>query len=262
MLSAEVLPDGSRIRWVELAGVEPTLVFVHGLGASSPPYYGSVAARLEFAGRRRLLVDLLGFGISDRPDGLGYTLEDHADTLATALGAAGVETADLVAHSMGGAVAITLAARHPELVARLVLVDSNLDPLDPSAPAGSSRIASYSEAEFVEHGWAETLDRVGPHWAATMRLSGPVALHRTAVGLARGTRPTMRENLLALTVPRTFLYPEGDGPGAEDALEAGGVELVAVPGAGHNIMLDAPDAFTDAVVEATAPGRQQLATPA
>ncbi|MFC7722787.1 hypothetical protein [Nonomuraea recticatena] len=37
MHSAQVLPDGSRIRWVEIAGVEPTLVFVHGLGASSAP---------------------------------------------------------------------------------------------------------------------------------------------------------------------------------------------------------------------------------
>jgi len=243
MLSAEVLPDGSRIRWVELAGDEPALVFVHGLGASSAPYFGSVAARPEFAGRRRLLVDLLGFGISDRPEGFAYTLEDHADVLAAALRAADVRAADLVAHSLGGAVAITLAVRHPSLVNRLVLVDSNLDPLDPSASAGSSRIADYTEAEFLARGWAETLARVGPHWASTMRLSGPHALYRTAVHLARATRPTMRENLHALTVPRIFLHPEGDGPGGEAALTAAGVSLIPIPDTGHNIMLDNPDAF-------------------
>ncbi|TWD81228.1 pimeloyl-ACP methyl ester carboxylesterase [Kribbella amoyensis] len=251
MQSAEVLPDGSRIRWVELAGDGPPLVFVHGLGASSPAYYGSVAGRPEFAGRRRLLVDLLGFGISDRPEDFGYTLEDHADALATALRTAGTGGADLVAHSMGGAVAITLAVRHPDLVKRLVLVDANLDPLTPGTGVGSSRIAGYTETEFVDRGWAETLDRVGAHWAATMRLSGRVALYRTAVHLVRGTSPSMRDHLHALGVPRTFLHPVDDAPGGEEALAKAGVRLVPVE-SGHNVMLDNPDAFTAAVVAATA----------
>jgi pimeloyl-ACP methyl ester carboxylesterase len=128
MHSAQVLPDGSRIRWVEIAGVEPTLVFVHGLGASSAPYFAPVAAHPALAGRRSLMIDMLGFGISDRPTGLAYTLEEHADALAVALEQAAVGAADIVAHSMGGAVAITLAARHPHLVGRLVLADANLDP--------------------------------------------------------------------------------------------------------------------------------------
>lgn len=252
MRSAIVTPEGDRIRWVELPGEEPSRVYVHGLGATSPAYFSEVAVHPLLAGRRSLLVDLLGHGHSDRPTGFDYTLESHADALANALTCAGVHGAELVAHSMGGSVAIVLAARHPHLVSRLVLVDANLDPL-PRRPVsgGSSGIAAYSEEDFLAGGWREVRDRVSAHWWATMRLAGLEALHRSAVHLTRGSVPVMRELLLGLEIPRTFLLPEADGPlpGA-DALTQAGVDVVAVPDCGHNIMLDNPEAFARATAAA------------
>ncbi|MFD7234317.1 alpha/beta fold hydrolase [Streptomyces syringium] len=254
MRSATVTADDDRIRWVELPGREPTRVYVHGLGATSAPYFAEVAVHPALAGHRSLLIDLLGHGISDRPTDFDYSLESHADALATALTAAGVDGAELIAHSMGGSVAIVLAARHPRLVSRLVLVDANLDPL-PRTPGsgGSSGIAAYSEQEFLTDGWQEIRDRVGAHWWSTMRLAGREALHRSATQLIRGTVPTMRELLLGLEIPRTCLLPEADGPlpGA-DALAAAGVSVVPVPDCGHNIMLDNPQAFARATATALA----------
>ena len=110
MRGAQVRPDGTTIRWVELPGIEPTRVYLHGLGATSPAYYATVATNPALAGRRSLLLDLLGHGISDRPADASYTLEEHADLLAVALTAAEVSAAEVIAHSMGGAVAIVLAA--------------------------------------------------------------------------------------------------------------------------------------------------------
>ncbi|MBL1087827.1 MULTISPECIES: alpha/beta fold hydrolase [Streptomyces] len=255
MHSAVVTPGGDRMRWVELPGAEPCRVYVHGLGAASLPYFTEVAVHPQLAGRRSLLVDLLGHGISDRPTDFDYTLEAHADALAAALEAAGVAGAELIAHSMGGSVAIVLAARHPRLVSRLVLVDANLDPLTPAPGTGGSRgIAAYSEEEFLARGWAEVGERAGPHWWSTMRLAGREALHRSATHLVRGTSPTMRELLLKLAVPRTCLLPEADGPlpGA-DALVRAGVQVVAVPDCGHNIMLDNPAGFVRATAAALTP---------
>ncbi|MET9319038.1 alpha/beta hydrolase [Streptomyces sp. NPDC003038] len=268
MRSAVVTPEGDRIRWVELpgseqeeqeekergVGTEPVRVYVHGLGATSPAYFAATATHPLLAGRRSLLVDLLGHGHSDRPETFDYTLEAHADALAAALTEAGAEGAELIAHSMGGAVAIVLADRYPHLVSRLVLVDANLDPIPPTAAAtGSSGIASYTEEEFLNGGWAEVRDRVGAHWWATMRLAGRTALYRSAVHLTAGTTPTMRELLLELKIPRSYLLPEADGPlpGA-DALKAAGVAIVAVPDCGHNIMLDNPDGFARAAATALA----------
>ncbi|WP_328887733.1 alpha/beta fold hydrolase [Streptomyces sp. NBC_00316] len=248
MQNAQVTADGARIRWVELPGgpgSSRTQVFLHGLGASSGPYFTASAVHPLLAGHRSLLMDMLGFGISDRPTEFGYTLEEHADAIAAALRAADAGATDVVAHSMGGAVAIVLAARHPDLVARLVLVDANLDPVAPAPPRpGTSGIAAYTEEEFLAGGWKDIRDRVGPHWWATMRLGGREALHRSAMNLARGTTPTMRELLLELRIPRTYLRPEADGPlPGGDALVRSGVRVVAVPECGHNIMLDNPEAF-------------------
>lgn len=246
------------MRWVELPGQAPTRVYVHGLGAASAPYFAPTAVHPALAGRRSLLMDMLGFGLSDRPTHFDYTLASHADALAEALRAADAEGAELIAHSMGGSVAIVLASRHPELVSRLVLVDANLDPATPTpgVGSGSRRISAYSEAEFLAGGRAETAEAADPEWWATMRLAGSEALYRSAVHLAVGTVPTMRELLLDLPMPRTYLLPEADGPlpGAALLTEAG-VEVVAVPDCGHNIMLDNPDAFAHAVAEALAPGR-------
>lgn len=248
MREAGVLP-GATIRWVELQGAEPARVFLHGLGSSSPPYYAAAAAHPALIGHRSLLVDLLGFGVSDRPAGFDYTLEAQADVLATALRAGGVEVADVIGHSMGGVVAALLAERHPELVRRLVVVDTYLGEHRPDPADIAWQVADHTEAEFLAEGWAATLDRAGPFWAATMRLAGPEALYRSFVDLIKGDRPPTGQALARLTIPRTYLHrADGEPPPAD--LAASGVSVVAIPDCGHNIMIDNVDGFARAVAEA------------
>ncbi|MFI0724078.1 alpha/beta fold hydrolase [Streptomyces sp. NPDC021224] len=248
---------GAHIRWTEAAGSGqtewdgPARVHVHGLGAASGAYTAHLTADPLLSGRRTLFVDLPGFGLSDRPADFGYTLEEHADAVACVLDAAGVRGAELIGHSMGGAVAIVLAHRRPELVSRLVLAEANLDPAPPQATQDSSAIATWSEEEFVHGGgFAATLERVGWLWAATMRTSDPLALHRSATALVRGTQPTMRAMLESLTgIPRTYLVGERSGEDGVDraGLEAAGVEVVTVPEAGHCVMFDNPAAYARAI---------------
>ncbi|MFD8271213.1 alpha/beta fold hydrolase [Streptomyces flaveolus] len=247
MREAEFDGRGSRVRWTETPGAEPARVYVHGLGATSSVYHAHIASRPELAGRRSLFVDLPGHGISDRPQDFGYTLDDHAGALAAALDAAGVNGAELIAHSMGGSVAVVLAHRRPDLVSRLVLTEANLDAFPPPT-AGSSGIAAHEEDDFVNGAHARVLEDVGPQWAATMRLADPRALHRSAVGLRRGSEPVMRTLLEGLDIDRVYLQGEHSGElaGHQD-LEAAGVRVVTVPGAGHNVMFDNPDAFAAAV---------------
>ncbi|MEU4066288.1 alpha/beta hydrolase [Streptomyces wedmorensis] len=250
MRHAPVTPNGDLIRWVEIPGEEPARVYLHGLGASSPVYWSAAAAHPLLTGRRSLLLDLLGFGISDRPTDFAYTLEDHADAVAAALTAASVTGAEVIGHSMGGTVAIHLAARHPHLVSRLVLVDATLDPAPPLPVPGSSAIHTFTEEEFLTHAWQRTRERVGPFWWSTMRLAGREALYRSAKNQARSSTPTPRELLLELPVPRTYLHPAADAPTDGKQLADAGVTLTAIPDSGHNIMFDNPEAFARATAAA------------
>lgn len=72
---------------------------------------------------RVIAVDLLGHDGSEKPDG-GYSIEDQAKLIAQALARLGVRDAELVGHSLGGPVSVALAERSPQLVNRLVLIDS------------------------------------------------------------------------------------------------------------------------------------------
>ncbi|MFI5803192.1 alpha/beta fold hydrolase [Streptomyces sp. NPDC051561] len=252
MREAVVTSGGDRMRWVELPGEEPCRVYVHGLGGASGLFVEAAAHPL-LAGRRTLLVDLLGFGTSDRPLDFDYSLESHAEVLAALLEAAGVAGAEVIAHSMGGSVALVLAERYPQLVSRLVLVHANLDAITPRrGDPGSGGIAGYgSEAAFLATGWDSMRESAGETWWSTMKTGGPEALYRSAVGLTRGSVPVMRELLLDLRIPRTCLLPEGDPDfRGGDELTAAGVAVVAVPDCGHNIMLDNVDGFARATAAA------------
>ncbi|MFL5901182.1 MAG: alpha/beta fold hydrolase [Solirubrobacterales bacterium] len=72
---------------------------------------------------RVVAVDLLGHGGSEKPAS-GYSIPDQADLVAQALGRLGVSNAEVVGHSLGGPVTIALAEQSPDLVSRMVTIDS------------------------------------------------------------------------------------------------------------------------------------------
>jgi pimeloyl-ACP methyl ester carboxylesterase len=105
---------------VRARGHGDPLVLIHGAGTS-----GEIWRRViePLAQARRVFVpDVPGYGQSP-PIGSGFEFADVADRVAVGLRKAGVAPPyDLVGHSLGGALALMLAARHPDRIRRLVLV--------------------------------------------------------------------------------------------------------------------------------------------
>jgi pimeloyl-ACP methyl ester carboxylesterase len=98
-----------------------TLVFLHGVGASGAAW-NEVLKNLKDAPANILVVDLLGFGKSPKPEWAQYSAKMQSRALAKTLLAKGVfGNAILVGHSMGSLIAIEFAKRYPLAVKGLVL---------------------------------------------------------------------------------------------------------------------------------------------
>lgn len=252
------LPDlKAFLRYHDLPGRGPARVYLHGLGSASSTDFPATAAYPAHAGHRSLLVDLLGFGYSDRPRRFGYTLEDHAQTVARLLDGLGLAGCAVLGHSMGGSVAIVLAFLRPDLVSRLVVAEGNLDP---GGGTVSTPIARQGGWLFGAVGYRLGLRSLAgkargnpsyASYASSWRACSPDALHRSAVGLVKGTVPTMRQMLLSLSIPRTYIFGQHSLPDPDRELLAGqGVKVLVVPGAGHAMMSDNPAGFAETLAAA------------
>ena len=102
-------------------GDGPPVVLIHGLASRGDDW----ATFLPTLARRHRVyaLDLLGYGSSDRPH-VDYSIALETEVVSGFLDSLHIVRADLIGVSMGGWIALKLAAEHPERVRKLVLLDS------------------------------------------------------------------------------------------------------------------------------------------
>jgi 2-hydroxymuconate-semialdehyde hydrolase len=103
-------------------GAGEPVVFLHGFPTSSHLWREVVP--IVPGGHRAVVLDLLGYGRSDRPDERDLSIKGHAERVIRLLDALRISYASIVGHDLGGGIAQYLAVRHPTRVARLCLVNS------------------------------------------------------------------------------------------------------------------------------------------
>jgi pimeloyl-ACP methyl ester carboxylesterase len=146
-------PMPGRLQWVDELRLHveergpdeadaPPVVFLHGYLSSTDAWHG-VMTRLP-AGLRQVAVDLPGAGYSDRPADAPYTFPWFAEQVLGLLDALALPRAVFAGHSMGGSIALHLAARWPERVAGLALVSPLVYPQP--APPGLKIAKRHPEA--------------------------------------------------------------------------------------------------------------------
>jgi pimeloyl-ACP methyl ester carboxylesterase len=113
--------NGEPIHYIDQGG-GPAVVLIHGFGGHHYSFRYLVPALAE---RHRVIaVDLLGFGYSGRNKDADYSNTAQAERVVALMDHLGLQKASLVGHSMGGGVAMRVAAARPERVERLVLAGS------------------------------------------------------------------------------------------------------------------------------------------
>lgn len=228
--------NGTAVHYQRVGEGAP-VVLIHGLSGSAR-WWRPVLPALQ-PGFSTYIVELPGYGRQRRHPPV--PLAGAPVWLRSWAHAVGLRRASWVGHSMGGAVCIHLAARYPEIVDRLVLVDA----------AGAPGHASL-------FGYALPLTRALRYMAPSfLPVLAYDALHTGPLTLLRSAGQLMREDVRGLlhdiAAPTLVIWGERDMlvPVTAGRLlhsEIAGSQLVVLPGAGHVPMYDRPGDFNEALV--------------
>jgi pimeloyl-ACP methyl ester carboxylesterase len=257
--------DGRRVSYLCAEGNHdgPTLVFVHGSGMSAR--YWSAQLHAVAGAARVLAVDLPGHGESDAaitPD-----LAHYAEVTAGVIDALGGWPALLIGHSLGGAVAIMLATRRVADVhgivllstcARLPAVATSAQSLWGSMPAPLRRMLFFLSAKDLLFGAGASPAAIalGMHELRVCRAQTLAA----DVAIARGM--DIRAAAAAVRVPTLILCGSRDRitpPALSRSLQAmiPGSLLHVIDGAGHMLLMEAPEIVNRAIAAFAAAVSQQ-----
>ena len=129
--------DGVRVHY-RRAGSGSPLLLIHGLVGSARNWNRNIGDLARDA--TVYAIDLLNMGESDRVPDLDASLEAAADFIARWMQVVGLNQADVAGSSRGGAISMTLAARHPQRVGKLIL----FAPANPYCDLGRTLIAFYT----------------------------------------------------------------------------------------------------------------------
>lgn len=266
----EVAP-GESLRVVQ-AGVGAPVVLVPGLLGSAFGYR-QLIDQLADAGYRAIVIEPLGIGGSGRPEKADYSLTAQADRLAVAIERLGLDRPLVVAHSVGGSMALRLALRHPERVRAIVSLDGG--PAEAAATPGFRRAMRFSflvrlfgtgrirrtvRSTLVERSfdprWV-TEEVVDGYLAAG---SGDLSATLAAYGqMAKAREPqALQPRLAEVGCPVLLVIGAANREGGitedeirilEQRLPSFAIERV--PGAGHFVFEEAPQAVVAAVAAMT-----------
>lgn len=250
---ARVAANGTAFHVAAGGAGGPAVVCLHYF-AGSGLEWDAVAARL--AGEYHCVApDLRGHGDSAAlPD--AYAVADGADDVAGVVAALGITDYALVGHSMGGKLALALAARRPPGLRALVLVAPSPPTPEPIPDAERARLlASHGDRRAAE----ETADAIVARPLPPAPRARVVADNlRTSPAawrawLARGSREDVSALASHITVPTLVVAGTADRTIPEALLarevvpRVAGARLAVVPGAGHLVPLEAPEALAGLV---------------
>jgi 4,5:9,10-diseco-3-hydroxy-5,9,17-trioxoandrosta-1(10),2-diene-4-oate hydrolase len=146
MQTTHSIPEGKYLDIGEVAGLPQrvhyhdqgegeAVIFLHGAGGGASGYSNFKGNYPEFAkaGYRALVPDLLGYGLSSKPDLPQYDLDLFIAGIKGLVDGLGLQRVTLLGNSLGGAVALGYALAYPDDVARLILM----------APGGVEDLDTY-----------------------------------------------------------------------------------------------------------------------
>lgn len=244
---------------------EPVIV-IHGFTGSAEAMAPLVQ---RLGGYRCIAVDLIGHGGSPSPENLApYSVEATAESVAALAATVTDGAPHIVGYSMGGRVALALAAAHPELCRSLSLISATAGIADDAQRAQrrtadaalADRIDDIGIARFIEEWlalsmWDTLRQRLDPdEWQASVRQrkqGDPTGLANSLRAGGTGSMTPLWDWLGGIELPTLVVCGELDtkfvaiGRQMTGLLQDG--ELAVVAGSGHAVHLEDPDGCAAAI---------------
>ncbi|HEX9709836.1 MAG TPA: alpha/beta fold hydrolase [Candidatus Thermoplasmatota archaeon] len=249
---------GVDIRY-EVQGEGTAVVFVPGFATNLHLFdhqAGPVSTRY-----RAVRFDLRGHGQSSAPPE-GYSTAEYAEDLVALMEHLNLGRAHIVAASMGGAIAVRLALRRPELVRSLVLAGAVIDGFEGWSEEYRSRLRRARKLAQTEGVAAAVADwKTHPFFAATRDLAAffRVVLETSGASWLQRGRPEAPgvadiDRLREIEKPTLVVVGEKDVDPCKEIADAlvrlvPGARRVVIAGAGHLPCWDQPEAFNRALLE-------------
>ena len=230
----------------QVHGEGDPIVFAHGAGGNLLSWWQQVA----FFSRYFMCVtfDHRGFGRSiDLADGPLYAA--FVDDLAGLMDHLDIDSAHLVAQSMGGRCALGLAAAYPRRVKSLVMADTHGWPQDAELEGMTTRWTEGRPArDPAVRALAGGFQIRRPDLAMLyLQISGTNPPRADAAGVTRADGPAPAK-LAAMNVPTLFIVGEEDDIIPPHVIEKAatfvqGSRVIRVPEAGHSVYFEKPEVF-------------------
>jgi pimeloyl-ACP methyl ester carboxylesterase len=279
----DITLDGEQMHYLEAGDAHlPPLVMIHGRGSSSGLWYSIF--RFLASHRHLIAIDLRGWGLSARTPFAGSTGQEAMDWwrdgALKVIDALGIKRFDLLGHSLGGMVALSIALVRPQAVDHLALEDPG--GFGTTVPLGvrlyfsltPERLARATPRPLVDllngmhdpHKQGMTLSRRDLNTYVYLLTTLPgtdasgIRAFRQIVTLG-GVHFTLRDRVKEILTPTCAIWGTRDGtlplkesrPGLMTMPHA---QLVALPGAHHSPHFEIPAIFARAVLEFLATGSE------
>lgn len=234
----------------KLEMAEVPVLMLHGLGGCSNDFASAVTFK-GLSDKTIIIPELLGFGKSEKPFEYSYDLTEQAELVNGIIENLGCKKVDLVAHSMGGVIAILFAKNFPHKVNKLIVAEPNLTPNNAKI---SVKIENYGSEEGFKENFKTFVEKYNKkespaamRFYETLKQCTYYSLYRSAVSILKYSKPPFYEEFLKLDAVRSFIrgeksYHEIDNKMIKDFCE-NNIHFYTVPEAGHGMMGDNPEAF-------------------
>ena len=235
--------------YYEVHGSGPPLLLTHGYSSTSAMWQGQIEALSKH--HKLVLWDMRGHGQSDYPDDpAGYSEALTVADIAALLDKVDAGSAIIGGLSLGGYMSLAFYRAHPDRVSALLIIDTG-----PGFKKDDARDAWNQRAQDT----GDRFEREGLAVLNSASRERSTANHRDASGLARAARGMLTqrdarviESLPNIKVPALVVVGADDAPflAASDYMAAKipGAKKVVIPGAGHAVNIDRPQAFIEAVL--------------